>query len=96
MRNAWTIARRELKSYFASPIAYVLLAMFAVVFGYFFLGGGRGCNRRGTSIGHRSGAASDRLDQHGRQAGREHYVSARSLDFRLLNGVACIRHPLPD
>ena len=36
MRNAWTIARRELKSYFASPIAYILLAMFAVIFGYFF------------------------------------------------------------
>ena len=36
MRNVWTIARRELKSYFASPIAYILLAMFAVIFGYFF------------------------------------------------------------
>lgn len=35
MRNVWTIARRELKSYFASPMAYVLLAMFAVIFGYF-------------------------------------------------------------
>ncbi len=36
MRNAWTIAKRELNSYFASPIAYILLAMFAVIFGYFF------------------------------------------------------------
>ena len=36
MRNIWTIARRELNSYFASPVAYVLLAMFAVIFGYFF------------------------------------------------------------
>ena len=36
MRNVWTIARRELNSYFASPIAYILLAMFAVIFGYFF------------------------------------------------------------
>ena len=36
MRNVWTLARRELNSYFVSPIAYVLLAMFAVIFGYFF------------------------------------------------------------
>ncbi len=36
MRNIWTIARRELNSYFASPVAYVLLAMFAIIFGFFF------------------------------------------------------------
>jgi len=36
MRNIWTIARKEMKSYFASPIAYLLLAMFAVIFGFFF------------------------------------------------------------
>lgn len=36
MRNIWTICRKELKSYFSSPIAYMLLAMFAVIFGYFF------------------------------------------------------------
>ena len=33
MRNAWTICRRELYSYFVSPIAWVLLTVFA------FLGG---------------------------------------------------------
>jgi gliding motility-associated transport system permease protein len=36
MRNVWTIARRELSSYFVSPIAYIVLAAFAVVFGFFF------------------------------------------------------------
>lgn len=36
MRNIWIICRKELRSYFVSPIAYLLLAMFAVVFGYFF------------------------------------------------------------
>ena len=36
MRNIWTISRKEMKSYFASPIAYLLLAMFAVIFGFFF------------------------------------------------------------
>jgi len=34
--NIWVLARKELKSYFASPIAYIVLAMFAVIFGYFF------------------------------------------------------------
>ncbi len=36
MRNIWIICRKELRSYFVSPIAYLLLAMFAVVFGFFF------------------------------------------------------------
>src|SRR2546422_478692 len=36
MRNVWIICRKELGSYFVSPIAYLLLTMFAVVFGFFF------------------------------------------------------------
>ncbi len=36
MRNAWSIFRKELRSYFASPIAYLLMAAFALIFGYFF------------------------------------------------------------
>lgn len=36
MKNIITIARKELKSYFVSPIAYMLLAIFALIFGYFF------------------------------------------------------------
>jgi len=36
MRNAWIICRKELGSYFVSPVAYFLLTMFAVVFGFFF------------------------------------------------------------
>jgi ABC-2 type transport system permease protein len=36
MRNAWIICRKELGSYFVSPIAYLLLTMFAVVSGFFF------------------------------------------------------------
>ncbi len=36
MRNAFTIAGRELRSYFASPMAYVLLAVFLALAGYFF------------------------------------------------------------
>ncbi len=36
MRNVWIICRRELNSYFSSPIAWLLLTMFAIVFGYYF------------------------------------------------------------
>ena len=35
MRNIWTICRRELYAYFVSPIAWVLLAIFALLSGYF-------------------------------------------------------------
>jgi ABC-2 type transport system permease protein len=36
MRNVWIICRKELRSYFASPVAYILLIMFGVIFGFFF------------------------------------------------------------
>ena len=35
MRNIWTVCRRELYSYFVSPIAWVLLTIFAFLSGYF-------------------------------------------------------------
>ncbi|MBZ5698271.1 MAG: ABC transporter permease [Acidobacteriia bacterium] len=36
MKNVWIICRKELHSYFVSPVAYLLLVMFAVIFGFFF------------------------------------------------------------
>ncbi|HXY16381.1 MAG TPA: ABC transporter permease [Terriglobales bacterium] len=36
MRNVFTIWRKEMRSYFVSPIAYLLLTMFALIFGFFF------------------------------------------------------------
>lgn len=36
MSNVLAIAQKELRSYFASPIAYVIIGLFALLFGYFF------------------------------------------------------------
>ena len=36
MKNTLTIFRKELKGYFSSPIAYLLMAFFALIFGFFF------------------------------------------------------------
>src|SRR5207244_9506703 len=36
LTNILIICRKELKSYFSSPIAYLLMAIFAVIFGFFF------------------------------------------------------------
>lgn len=39
MRNVWTIARREYKLFFASPIAYIVAFFFLLFLGYFFYSG---------------------------------------------------------
>ena len=36
MRNVLAIAQKELKSYFASPIAYIVIGLFALFYGYFY------------------------------------------------------------
>lgn len=36
MRNVFAIAQRELNAYFASPIGYVLIGFFALLFGWFY------------------------------------------------------------
>jgi ABC-2 type transport system permease protein len=36
IRNIVTIAGKELRSYFASPIAYVIIGLFSLLFGWFF------------------------------------------------------------
>ena len=36
MKNIWNIAKKEVKTYFTSPIAYVVIAVFLVLVGFFF------------------------------------------------------------
>jgi ABC-2 type transport system permease protein len=36
MTNIFAIARKELRSYFASPVGYVVVGMYALVFGFFY------------------------------------------------------------
>src|SRR6478736_1683357 len=36
MRNVLAIAHKELRSYFASPIAYIVIGCFAALYGFFF------------------------------------------------------------
>ena len=36
MKNILIICKKELKSYFASPIAYLLMAFFGLIFGFGF------------------------------------------------------------
>jgi ABC-2 type transport system permease protein len=36
MSNMLAIAQKELKAYFASPVAYIVIGLFALLFGYFF------------------------------------------------------------
>jgi ABC-2 type transport system permease protein len=37
MRNILAIGQKELKSYFSSPIAYIVLGFWALLYGYFFI-----------------------------------------------------------
>src|SRR5438046_6073103 len=37
MGNVIAIAQKELKSYFASPIAYIVIGLWALLYGYFFV-----------------------------------------------------------
>jgi ABC-2 type transport system permease protein len=37
MRNIITIAHKELRSYFASPVGYVLVGLWALLFGWFYI-----------------------------------------------------------
>jgi ABC-2 type transport system permease protein len=37
LRNIWAVASKELRGYFTSPVAWVMMGLFALIFGYFFV-----------------------------------------------------------
>jgi ABC-2 type transport system permease protein len=37
LRNIWSVASKELRGYFTSPVAWVMMGLFAFIFGYFFV-----------------------------------------------------------
>ena len=37
MSNILAVAQKELKSYFASPIAFIVIGLFALIYGYFYI-----------------------------------------------------------
>jgi len=37
MSNIFAIAQKEVRAYFASPIAYIVIGLFALLFGYFYI-----------------------------------------------------------
>ena len=37
MRNVWTIARREIRLYFASPVAYIVGLLILLITGIYFV-----------------------------------------------------------
>ena len=51
MRNIWVIAKRELGSYFASPVAYVFLVIFLLLTGFFTFTAGQFFERGEASLG---------------------------------------------
>jgi ABC-2 type transport system permease protein len=63
MRNALTIAGKELKSYFASPIAFVIIGFFALIYGYFFGALIYFVDRRSAQFGQMGGGPAVNLNQ---------------------------------
>jgi ABC-2 type transport system permease protein len=51
MRNIWVIAKRELGSYFTSPVAYVFLVIFLLLAGFFTFTAGQFFERGEASLG---------------------------------------------
>jgi len=51
MRNAWVVAKRELASYFTSPVAYVFLVIFLLLTGFFTFTAGQFFERGEASLG---------------------------------------------
>jgi ABC-2 type transport system permease protein len=63
MRNVLAIAQKELRSYFVSPIGYVVIGFFALLYGYFFVTILDYFVRQSTQMGQFGGAQSINVNQ---------------------------------
>lgn len=63
MSNVLAIAHKELRAYFASPIAYIVLGVFALLFGWFYIGILDWFVRQGMQMGMPMGAQSLNVNQ---------------------------------
>ena len=63
MSNILAIAQKELKSYFASPIAYVTIGFFALLYGYFYAVGLAFFVRQSMQMGQFGGGQSVNINQ---------------------------------
>ena len=59
MNNILAIAHKELKSYFSTPIAYIVIGFFALLFGYFFYAMLVIFNQQSAQLGGLEGGAAD-------------------------------------
>ena len=51
MKQIWVIAKRELGSYFTSPVAYIFLVIFLLLTGFFTFTAGQFFERGEASLG---------------------------------------------
>jgi ABC-2 type transport system permease protein len=63
MSNVLAIAQKELRSYFASPIAYIVIGFFALLFGWFYVGILDWFVRQGMQMGAMGGPSSLNVNQ---------------------------------
>lgn len=63
MKNVLAIAQKELRSYFSSPIAYIVLGFFALLFGWFYVGILDWFVRQGMQMGMGMGPQSMNVNQ---------------------------------
>ena len=63
MRNILAIAGKELRSYFASPIAYIVIGLFAFLYGYFYAVYLQAFVRQGMNMGQMGGQQALNVNQ---------------------------------
>ena len=63
VRNILAIAGKELRSYFASPMAYIIIGLFAAIFGFFYIAAVTWFADASAGMGFRSGPQTMNINQ---------------------------------